>query len=157
MSPEILKAIKVINLRLEPTEQMELNQLSHKIIGAAIEVHRTLGPGLLESAYNECLAYELTNSGLFIEREKTLPLNYKGIILNQGYRIDIVVERRIVLELKTVEELTDVHHAQLITYLKLGNYPLGLLINFHSKILKDGLKRIIHSNFENSHPLDGNL
>ena len=87
-----------------------------------------------------------------MEREKVLPLNYKGIVLNQGYRIDLVVENKIVLELKTVEVLTDVHHAQMVTYLKLGNYPLGLLINFHSKILKDGLRRVIHSNFESFHP-----
>lgn len=123
---------------------MELNQLTHKVIGLAIEVHRNLGPGLLESAYSECLHYEITNSGLVVEREKTLPIIYKGVILNQGYRIDLLVENKLVLEVKTVEELTDVHQAQVITYLKLGNYPLGLLINFHSKILKDGLKRFIN-------------
>jgi len=131
---------------------MEINQLSHKIIGAAIEVHKHLGPGLLESAYRDCLAFEISQNGLYVEREKVLPLKYKGITLNQGYRIDLVVENRIVLELKTVEGLTDVHHAQMVTYLKLGNYPLGLLINFHSKILKDGLRRVIHSGFESFHP-----
>lgn len=131
---------------------MEINQLSHKIIGAAIEVHKHLGPGLLESAYRDCLAFEISQSRLYVEREKVLPLNYKGIILNQGYRIDLVIENKILLELKTVEALTDVHHAQMVTYLKLGNYPLGLLINFHSKILKDGLRRVIHSNFESFHP-----
>lgn len=134
---------------------MELNQLSHKIIGLAIEVHRNLGPGLLESAYCECLAYEISNSGLFIEREKLLPITYKGITIKQGYRIDLLIENTLVLELKTVEELRDVHQAQLITYLKLGNYPLGLLINFNTKILKDGLRRIINSGFVNSHPTDG--
>jgi len=123
---------------------MELNQLTHKVIGLAIEVHRTLGPGLLESAYCECLCYEIINSGLTVEREKTLPVVYKGIILNQGYRIDLLVENKLVLELKTVDELIDVHHAQVLTYLKLGAYPLGLLINFHSKILKDGIKRFIN-------------
>ena len=123
---------------------MELNQLTHKVIGLAIEVHRTLGPGLLESAYCECLCYEIINSGLTVEREKTLPVVYKGIILNQGYRIDLLVENKLVLELKTVDELIDVHHAQVLTYLKLGNYPLGLLINFHSKILKNGIKRFIN-------------
>jgi GxxExxY protein len=131
---------------------MEINQLSHKIIGAAIEVHRHLGPGLLESAYRDCLAFEISQVGLYVEREKVLPLKYKGIILNQGYRLDLIIENKVVLELKTVEELTDVHHAQMVTYLKLGNYPLGLLINFHSKILKDGLRRVIHSNFESFHP-----
>lgn len=134
---------------------MELNQLSHKVIGLAIEVHRTLGPGLLESAYCECLTYELRNSGLIVEREKVLPITYKNITLDQGYRIDLLVENKLVLELKTVDELTDVHHAQVITYLKLGNYPVGLLINFHSKILKDGLKRFANQRSENSHPLDG--
>ena len=123
---------------------MELNQLTHKVIGLAIEVHRTLSPGLLESAYCECLHYEIINSGLTVEREKTLPVVYKGIILNQGYRIDLLVENKLVMELKTVDELIDVHHAQVITYLKLGNYPLGLLINFHSKILKGGIKRFIN-------------
>jgi GxxExxY protein len=136
---------------------MEINQLSHKIIGAAIEVHRNLGPGLLESAYRDCLAYELSLLNLKVEKEKLLPVHYKGIVLNQGYRIDLLIENRIVLELKSVEELTDVHQAQLLTYLKLGNYSLGLLINFHTKILKNGIKRIIHQPSENSHPQDGNL
>ncbi|MCW4469344.1 GxxExxY protein [Flavobacterium sp. MFBS3-15] len=131
---------------------MEINELTHKVIGLAIEVHRTLGPGLLESAYCECLSYEIKNSGLFVEREKILPIKYKGITIDHGYRIDLVVENKLVLELKTVEELTDIHQAQLITYLKLGNYPIGLLINFHSKILKNGLKRYVNSVSEDSHP-----
>lgn len=131
---------------------MEINELTHKVIGLAIEVHRTLGPGLLESAYCECLFYEIKNSGLFVEREKILPIKYKGITIDHGYRIDLVVENKLVLELKTVDELTDIHQAQLITYLKLGNYPSGLLINFHSKILKNGLKRYVNSVSEDSHP-----
>ncbi|KGO88003.1 GxxExxY protein [Flavobacterium rivuli WB 3.3-2 = DSM 21788] len=134
---------------------MDANQLSHKIIGLAIEVHRHLGPGLLESAYSECLAYEISNSGLYVEREKLLPISYKGIFIHHGYRLDLLVENKLVLELKTTDELTDVHHSQLITYLKLGNYPLGLLINFNTRILKDGLKRVINSGFVNSHPTDG--
>lgn len=134
---------------------MEINKLTHNVIGLAIEVHRTLGPGLLESAYCECLSYEIKNSGLFVEREKILPINYKNITLDHGYRIDLLIENKLVLELKTVEELTDVHHAQLITYLKLGNYPVGLLINFHSKILKNGLKRFVNSPSMASHPTDG--
>lgn len=136
---------------------MEINQLSHKIIGAAIEVHRNLGPGLLESAYRDCLAYELSLLNLKVEKEKSLPVRYKEIVLNQAYRLDLLIENRIVLELKSVEELTDVHHAQLLTYLKLGNYPLGLLINFHTKILKDGIRRVIYTPSEYSHPQDGNL
>ncbi len=121
------------------------NKLTEKIIGAAIEVHRTLGPGLLESAYQECLLFELKSLGLEVEKEKTLPIIYKDIKLDHGYRIDLLVENKIVLELKTVEFLTDVHTAQILTYLKLGNYPLGLLINFHTKLLKNGLKRFINS------------
>lgn len=131
---------------------MDVNQISNRVIGAAIEVHRHLGPGLLESAYRDCLAFEISQTGLLVEREKVLPLRYKGIELHQGYRIDLIVEGKLVLELKTVEDLTDVHQAQLLTYLKLGNYPLGLLINFNSKILKNGLRRVIHSNFERFNP-----
>ena len=123
---------------------MENNKLTEKIIGAAIEVHRTLGPGLLESAYQECLFYELKLLGLKIEREKTLPIIYKEVKIDHGYRIDLLVENTIVIELKTVELLTDVHTAQVLTYLKLGNYPIGLLINFQTKLLKNGLKRFIN-------------
>ncbi|MFK5879233.1 MAG: GxxExxY protein [Flavobacteriaceae bacterium] len=121
------------------------SKLTEKIIGAAIEVHRTLGPGLLESAYQECLLFELKSHGLKVEKEKALPIIYKDIKLDHGYRIDLLVENRIVLELKTVESLTDVHTAQVLTYLKLGNYPIGLLINFHTKLLKNGLKRYINT------------
>jgi GxxExxY protein len=124
---------------------MEINKLSEKIIGAAIEVHRTLGPGLLESAYQECLVFELNSLGLHVEKEKTLPIIYKDIKLDHGYRIDLLVEYQIVIEIKTVEFLTDVHTAQVLTYLKLGNYRLRLLINFHTKLLKNGLKRYINS------------
>ncbi|RUA11407.1 MAG: GxxExxY protein [Flavobacteriia bacterium] len=124
---------------------MENNKLTEKIIGAAIEVHRTLGPGLLESAYQECLLFELKTLGLKVEKEKALPIVYKDIKIDHGYRIDLLVENRIVIELKTVESLTDVHTAQVLTYLKLGNYPIGLLINFHTKLLKKGLKRYINT------------
>jgi len=123
---------------------MENNQLTEKIIGAAIEVHRTLGPGLLESAYQECLFFELKSLGLKVTKEKALPIVYKEIKIDHGYRIDLLVENKIVIELKTVEFLTDVHTAQILTYLKLGNYPIGLLINFHTKLLKNGLKRFIN-------------
>lgn len=122
-----------------------LNQLSSKIIGCAIEIHRTLGPGLLESAYQECLCYELMQKGFKVEKEKYLPIIYKEITINHGYRIDLLIEDCIVLELKTVENFTDVHYAQILTYLRLGNYPLGLLINFHTKLLKNGIKRFINT------------
>lgn len=131
----------------EGTELHEsLNLLSYKIIGLAIEVHKQLGPGLLESAYKECLFYEIKNAGLFVEKEKSLPILYKEIKLDHGYRIDLIVENELVIELKTVETFTEVHFAQIITYLKLGDYPLGLLINFNSKILKNNIKRFINTN-----------
>ncbi|MFK8059328.1 MAG: GxxExxY protein [Polaribacter sp.] len=124
---------------------MDNNKITEKIIGAAIEVHKALGPGLLESAYQECLYYELKSLGLNVKKEIALPIVYKEIKLNHGYRIDLLVENEIVLELKTVEAFTDVHSAQILTYLKLGNYPLGLLINFHTKLLKNGIKRFINT------------
>lgn len=130
----------------EDTEIHEnLNSLSYKVIGLAIEVHKQLGPGLLESAYRECLFYEIKNAGLYVEKEKSLPIVYKEIKLDHGYRIDLLVEETLVVELKTIEAFTDVHSAQVLTYLKLGNYPLGLLINFDSKILKNNIKRFIHT------------
>lgn len=125
-------------------EIMENNKLTENIIGAAIEVHRSLGLGLLESAYKECLLFELIARNLIVEKEKPLPIVYKDIKLDHGYRIDWLVENKIVLELKTVEYLNEVHEAQILTYLKLGNYPIGLLINFHTKLLKHGLKRFIN-------------
>lgn len=120
---------------------MTEDKISNIIIGKAIEVHRALGPGLLESAYQECLYYELVNEGLKVEKEKALPIVYKDIKLNHGYRIDLLIEDKVVIELKTVEFLTDVHTAQILTYLKLGEYKLGLLLNFHVKLLKNGIKR----------------
>lgn len=124
---------------------MEYNKITEKIIGSAIEVHKALGSGLLESAYQECLLFELNSLGLKVEKEISLPIIYKEIKLNQGYRIDLLVEDKIVIELKTVERFTDVHFAQTLTYLKLGNYPLGLLINFNTKLLKNGIKRFINT------------
>jgi GxxExxY protein len=123
----------------------QLDAITYKIIGLAIEVHKQLGPGLLESAYQECLYYEIVNSGLVVEKQKTLPIIYKDIKLDHGYRIDLLIENKIVIELKTVEAFTEVHFAQILTYLKLGNYPLGLLINFDSKILKNNIKRFINT------------
>ena len=124
----------------------DLDSLSYKIIGLAIEVHRQLGPGLLESAYQQCLYYEIKKAGLKVEKEITLPIIYKEIKLDQGYRIDLLIEDKLVIELKTVESFTSVHFAQILTYLKLGNYPLGLLINYNSKILRNNIKRFINSN-----------
>jgi GxxExxY protein len=123
----------------------ELESISYTVIVLAIEVHRQLGPGLLESAYQECLFYEIKNAGLIVEKEISLPIVYKNLKLDQGYRIDLLVENKLVIELKTVENYTPVHFAQILTYLKLGNYPLGLLINYNSKILRNNIKRFINT------------
>lgn len=120
---------------------MELNQITEKIIGCAIEVHRALGPGLLESVYEECLAFELQKAGLRIERQVPVPLVYKEVKLDCGYRIDILVEGLVVIELKTVDAFAPVHEAQILTYLKLANKSIGLLINFNVTLLKNGIKR----------------
>ncbi len=120
---------------------MEINEITEKIIGKGIDVHRALGPGLLESAYLECLHYELTESNLFVQKELPLPIVYKNVKLDHGYRIDLLVESKIVVELKTVEAFAPVHEAQILTYMKLGGFSTGLLINFYVKILKDGIKR----------------
>lgn len=122
---------------------MIYNELTGVVIGHALEVHKHLGPGLLESAYSECLLYELLQSGLHVEVQKPMPIVYKNVKLEHGYRIDLLVEKTLVVELKTVECFTEVHYAQILTYLKLGGYPVGLLINFHTKILKDGIKRFV--------------
>jgi len=116
------------------------NEISGHIIGAAIEVHRALGPGLLESAYKECLYYKLLN----VEKEKAMPLVFEEVVLECGYRIDLLVENKVVIEVKSVEALNDVHLAQTLTYMKLGGYKLGLLINFNTVKLKDGIKRVIN-------------
>lgn len=124
---------------------MTENEISTKIIGCAIEVHKQLGPGLLESTYQHCLFYELQNIGLKVIKERPMSIVYKSIKLDHGYRMDLLVEDKVVVELKTVDNFTDVHFAQVLTYLKLGDYKLGLLINFHVSLLKNGLKRIINS------------
>ena len=123
---------------------MTENEVSKIIIGCAIEVHKQLGPGLLESAYQECLLYELKHFGLKVQKEKPMPIVYKEVKLDHGYRIDLLVENKVVIEIKTVEALNDVHLAQVLTYLKLGNYKLGLLLNFQVSMLKNGIKRIIN-------------
>lgn len=118
--------------------------LTKKIIGAAIEVHRTLGPGLLESAYEACLLYELHETGLKIERQKPVPLVYKNVKLECGYRLDLVVEGKVVVEVKSVTDTIVIHEAQLLSYLKLAGCQVGLLINFNVKLLKHGIRRLIN-------------
>lgn len=123
---------------------MDINKLSSKIIGAAIEVHKTLGPGLLESAYEECLCNELSLRSLSHMRQKPLPVTYKGKSLDCGYRLDIVVEKAIILELKACEKIEPIHKAQLLTYLKLSGLNLGLLLNFNVPLMRDGIVRIVN-------------
>ena len=120
-----------------------INQLTHEVIGAAIEIHRTLGPGLLESAYRKCLCRELTLRGIPFKKEEPLPLEYKGLRLEAGYRVDILVAGLVVVETKSVEALAPIHDAQLLTYLRLGGWRVGLLINFNVVVLKDGIHRKI--------------
>jgi GxxExxY protein len=122
---------------------MEVNEITRTIIGCAIEVHKQLGPGLLESAYEECLAFELEQKGIHFERQKALPIQYKSIQLEYGYRIDLLVKKCVVVELKSVEALNPIHDAQILTYMKFSEKKIGLLINFNVLILKDGLKRLI--------------
>ncbi len=122
---------------------MEDNELTQKIIGCAIKVHKTLGPGLLESAYQECMFYELKKLGLAVRKEVPMPIIYEEVKLDHGYRIDLLVEDKVVIEIKTVEQFTDVHYAQILTYMKLGNYRLGLLLNFNVSYLKEGIKRFV--------------
>jgi GxxExxY protein len=121
-----------------------LNRITEGIIAAAIEVHRHLGPGLLESAYQECVCYELSQIGLSFTREVALPLNYKGLKLDCSYRIDLLVEDLVMVELKSVESLLSIHSAQLLTYLRASHKQVGLLINFNVPVLKDGIKRMVN-------------
>ena len=118
--------------------------LSQKVIGAAIEVHRALGPGLLESAYEVCLCLELTKVGVTFKRQVEMPVSYKGKRIDCGYRVDLIIEGTLLVELKSVDRLLPIHQAQLLTYLKLSGIRTGLLINFNSKVLKDGIKRLVN-------------
>jgi len=120
------------------------NEIARMVFNAGLKVHRTLGPGLLESAYEECLSFELINQGLNIERQKALPLIYENIKMEVGYRPDIVVENKFIIEVKAVEALNDVHLAQILTYLKLSGCKLGMLINFNVLLFKDGVKRVVN-------------
>ena len=122
---------------------MTENELSNIVIGLAIKVHKNLGPGLLESAYKKCLFYEIQKTGLFVEKEKPMPLVYEDVKLDVGYRLDLFVENKLVIDTKSVEALNDIYLAQVLTYLKLSKSKLGLLINFNVKYLKDGIKRVI--------------
>jgi GxxExxY protein len=125
-------------------ENDRLDEISHRIIGAAIEVHRHLGPGLLESAYQSCLTFELKQLGLKVEEQKPLPVVYKQVKLDCGYRLDMVVEDEIIVEIKAIEKLLPIHDAQLLSYLRLTKKRVGLLMNFHVPVLKNGLKRIVN-------------
>jgi GxxExxY protein len=126
---------------MDPKELPE-NKIAREIYFCALKVHKVLGPGLLESAYEECLCYELRKEGFFVEKQKPLPLVYEKIVLEVGYRIDLLVENCVIVEIKAVEMLNDVHIAQILTYLKLTNCKLGLLINFNVALLKTGVKRL---------------
>lgn len=125
--------------------KMTENQLSNIVIGCAIKVHSALGLGLLESAYQECLFYELRRAGLAVEKQKPLPLVYESVKLECGYRVDLLVEGKLIIEIKSVEAITDIHLAQVLTYLKLSNCKLGLLINFNVVQLKHGIKRVVNN------------
>ena len=126
------------------TENERLNGITEKIIGAAIQVHRVLGPGLLESAYEACLAFELGRGGLKVEQQKPLPLIYEQVKLECGYRIDLLVEGLVVVEIKSVDALAPIHEAQVMSYLKLSGCKLALLINFNVRVLKDGIRRFVN-------------
>ena len=124
---------------------MTENELSKIVFNCALKVHQNLGPGLLESAYEECLFYELMKTGLDIQKQKALPLIYEEVKLDIGYRIDIIIENKLILEIKSVEALNDIHFAQLLTYLKLTNCKLGMLINFNVILIKNGIKRVVNN------------
>ena len=123
---------------------MQINDITGEIIGCCVEIHKELGPGLLESAYEECLAYELTHAGLLFERQESIPVRYKEIHIEYGYRMDFVVEGQVIVELKSVESLSSVHTAQILTYMKFAKMNAGLLINFNVSMLKNGIKRFIN-------------
>lgn len=124
---------------------MTENEISSKIIGCAIEVHRELGPGLLESAYEECLYYELKTAGLQVDKQRILPVVYKEVNLDCGYRLDLIVEDKVIIEVKSVADIDDIHLAQVMTYLKLSKCKLGLLINFNVDLVKNGIKRVVNN------------
>ena len=120
------------------------NQISKEIVDAALKVHKQLGPGLLESAYEECLTYDLIQRDLLVERQKALPLVYEEVKLEAGYRVDLLIEKKVIIEIKAVEALNDVHLAQILTYLRLSSCKLGLLINFNVALIKQGIRRVVN-------------
>lgn len=122
---------------------MEFDELSRKVIGLAIEVHRELGPGLLENTYKQCLAYELSQAGINFQIEVELPVKYKNVLISCGYRIDLLIENNLIIELKCVDKIIPIHEAQLLTYMKLSGIKVGLLMNFNEIVLKDGIKRFV--------------
>ncbi|WP_432746528.1 GxxExxY protein [Methylobacter sp. G7] len=122
---------------------MKFAGLTNQVIGCAIEVHKTLGPGLLESTYEQCLAYEFHLAGLSFVRQKSLPVNYKGVVMECGYRLDLIIENKLIVELKSVDKLQGIHEAQILTYLRLSHLSVGLLINFNEVMLKNGIKRFV--------------
>ena len=132
-----------MNHRDTEAQRKTLNELSQRVIGLCIEVHRVLGPGLLESAYEAALAHELSLAGIPFQRQIDLPLEYKGVKLDCGYRLDFIIDEELIVELKAVQEILPVHKAQLLTYLKLNQKPVGLLINFNVPLLKDGIQRVV--------------
>ena len=123
---------------------MEFEELTEEIIKCAMAVHTALGPGLLENVYKECLFYKLNKAGLYVEKEKPLPLVFEGVSLDCGYRIDLLVENSVIIELKSVKKIEDIHLAQILTYMKLGRFKVGLILNFNVSSLKDGIKRVAH-------------
>ena len=129
---------------------LPINKLTEQIIGACVEVHRALGPGLLESVYEECVCYELRTAGISVDRQRPLPVRYKDVALELGYRLDLVVDDQVIVELKTVDALLPIHQAQVMTYLKLTGLSVGLLVNFHVPVLKQGIKRVVNNLNETS-------
>lgn len=142
----------IMHRRDAENTEMELSKITENAIGAAIEVHRAIGPGLLESAYEECLCHELELYNLPFQRQVPLAVKYKGVQLDCGYRMDILIAEAVVIELKAVQRIEPIHQAQLLTYLKLGGWSVGLLINFNVPVLKSGIKRIVNNYKENSAP-----
>lgn len=134
-------------------KEENLNKITETIIGVAINIHRSLGPGLLESAYEACMVYDLTQTGLKVEQQKPLPIVYRGVKLECGYRLDLMIENKVIVEIKSVETLLPIHKAQLISYLKLTDCKVGLLINFNVEILKDGIQRIVNNFPDSLRPL----
>jgi len=133
-------------------ETQSFNELTERVIGACIDIHRALGPGLLESAYEECLCHELSMAGVGFERQISLPVQYKDVKLDCGYRLDLVVEEKLIVELKAVEQLLPIHEAQLLTYLKLSELTLGLLVNFNVPVLKSGIRRVANKFQDSASP-----